>query len=223
MRCVRIWFSKTGLAKYTSHLDLNRCMTRAVRRAGIPLWYTEGFNPHPYLNFTSPLSLGTEGIKESMDIRIEGDMTNEEILSRLNNVMPEGIKVSDVSEPVNSTHDIAFAEYNIVLKFEHGEAERFVSSSLEALAGEELIVEKLGKKGRQKVMKQINLLPNIQSCSMGADGDDVKVHAVLSAGDKMNLNPTLLLNALFDKAGLKSELIYITREGLLTENLNAFE
>lgn len=221
MRCVRIWFSKTGLAKYTSHLDLNRCMTRAVRRAGIPLWYTEGFNPHPYLNFTSPLSLGTEGMRESMDIRIEGNMANEEILSRLQNVMPEGLKVFDVREAVNSTHDIAFAEYNIVLKFEQGEAESFVSASLEALSGEELIVEKLGKKGRQKVMKQINLLPNIQSCSVEQYGADVKIHAVLSAGDKMNLNPTLLLNALFDKAGVKSELVYITREGLLTEDLKS--
>ena len=51
MQCVRIWFRKTGRVKYVSHLDIMRCMTRAVRRAQIPLWYTEGFNPHPYLNF----------------------------------------------------------------------------------------------------------------------------------------------------------------------------
>ena len=47
MKSVRIWFEKRGLAIYTSHLDMNRCLTRAVRRANIPLWYTEGFNPHP--------------------------------------------------------------------------------------------------------------------------------------------------------------------------------
>ncbi|MBQ9964192.1 MAG: DUF2344 domain-containing protein, partial [Clostridia bacterium] len=58
---MRITFSKTGSARYISHLDLNRTMTRAVRRAGLPIWYTEGFNRHPYLTFAAPLSLGYEG------------------------------------------------------------------------------------------------------------------------------------------------------------------
>ena len=71
MKNVRILFSKTGRAKYVSHLDLVRAMTRAVRRANIPLWYTEGFNRHPYLTFASPLSLGYEGLRESVDIRME--------------------------------------------------------------------------------------------------------------------------------------------------------
>ena len=44
MRCVRIWFAKEGKVKYISHLDVMRCMSRAVRRARLPLWYTEGFS-----------------------------------------------------------------------------------------------------------------------------------------------------------------------------------
>lgn len=51
MREVRLRFSKTGRLKYISHLDINRVMSRALKRAGIPLWYTEGFNPHPYMSF----------------------------------------------------------------------------------------------------------------------------------------------------------------------------
>ncbi len=69
MKSVRIWFEKRGLAIYTSHLDMNRCLTRAVRRANIPLWYTEGFNPHPYITFLLPLPLGQEGRREPLDIR----------------------------------------------------------------------------------------------------------------------------------------------------------
>lgn len=222
MRCVRVWFSKTGLSKYISHLDLNRCMTRAVRRAGIPLWYTEGFNPHPYLNFSLPLSLGAEGLNESMDIRIEGEMENGEILKKLKEVMPDGIDVFDVTDPENTPHDIAFAEYAITLQF-CGEADKFLQSSLEALSGKELIVEKPGKSGRKKVMKQVDLLPNIQSCQMEKVGDDVKIHTVLPAGDKMNLNPTLLTEALFKVSGITAELIYITRERLLTEQMTSFK
>ena len=67
---VRVWFSKTGTARYISHLDLNRCMSRAFHKAKLPLWYTEGFNPHVFLTFAAPLSLGFEGRHESMDIRL---------------------------------------------------------------------------------------------------------------------------------------------------------
>ena len=56
---VRLWLSKQGRIKYVSHLDMFRLMQRAVRRAEIPLWYTEGFNPHPYISFLLALSLGT--------------------------------------------------------------------------------------------------------------------------------------------------------------------
>ena len=68
MKPVRILLKKTGLAIYISHLDMNRCLSRAVIRAKIPLWYTEGFNPKPYLNFLCPLALGQEGLAEPLDL-----------------------------------------------------------------------------------------------------------------------------------------------------------
>ena len=64
MREVRLRFSKTGRLKYISHLDINRAMSRALKRAQIPLWYTEGFNPHPYMSFSLPLSLAKALIYE---------------------------------------------------------------------------------------------------------------------------------------------------------------
>ena len=56
MQPIRIFFKKEGRAKYISHLDLNRVMQRALRRACIPVWRTRGFNPHPYIAFGLPLS-----------------------------------------------------------------------------------------------------------------------------------------------------------------------
>ena len=64
---VRLTLSKQGRIKYVSHLDMFRLMQRAVRRADIPLWYTEGFNPHPYISFLLALSLGVEGILLDVD------------------------------------------------------------------------------------------------------------------------------------------------------------
>ena len=78
--------------KYISHLDVMRCMSRAVRRARLPLWYTEGFNPHPYMMFALPLSLGFSSQCESMDIRIEGEMTDADIAGRMRDVMPASLR-----------------------------------------------------------------------------------------------------------------------------------
>ena len=62
MNTVRIWFTKTGEASYISLLDLQRVMGRALKRSGLPVWYTLGFNPHIYMTFTCPLSLGQESL-----------------------------------------------------------------------------------------------------------------------------------------------------------------
>lgn len=80
-RTIRLVFSKTGRARYMSHLDLNRAMIRALRRAKLPVWYTEGFNRHPYVTFAAPLSLGYEGLHETMDLRLEEDVPMEELVS----------------------------------------------------------------------------------------------------------------------------------------------
>ena len=100
MKSVRIWYRKEGAAKYMSHLDLVRVMGRVFHRAGIPLWYTEGFNPHPFMTFALPLSLGTVGLRETMDIKLEDEISREAILEKMNPCMPDGITVFDVTAPV---------------------------------------------------------------------------------------------------------------------------
>ena len=110
---VRLWLSKQGRIKYVSHLDMFRLMQRAVRRAEIPLWYTEGFNPHPYISFLLALSLGTEGLREPVDIRIVDEMTTDEIKNRLNAAMPEGLCIEAVTTPVMKPSEIAFGSYRV--------------------------------------------------------------------------------------------------------------
>ena len=58
MQSVRMVFAKEGRAVFISHLDLLRCVSRAFGRANLPVRYTQGFNPQPYLVFSPPLSLG---------------------------------------------------------------------------------------------------------------------------------------------------------------------
>ena len=112
-RTVRVTFRKLGRARYISHLDLNRTMTRAVRRAGLPIWYTEGFNRHPYVTFASPLSLGFEGERETMDIRLETEMDLTDLATRLNAVMPEGLEVMGAAWAVKKAGEVDRASYRI--------------------------------------------------------------------------------------------------------------
>jgi len=100
MRSVRIWFTKKDTAKYISHLDLTRCLIRAFRRTDIPLWYTEGFNPHPHLVFGLSLPLGVEGEREILDIRLDDESyNNERVISELNRVTVPGIEFLKIAEP----------------------------------------------------------------------------------------------------------------------------
>ncbi len=219
MRCVRIWFAKTGRAKYISHLDLMRCMTRAVRRAKIPLWYTEGFNPHPYLNFLLPLSLGVEGLNEPLDIRIEGDIDNEEIKLRLNDVLPEGIHVTRVTDPYLKAGDIAFAEYEIVFEKSENAAEKLEK----AMTSGELVCEKTGKVKGRKCVKQVNVSENIKKYSICENDDNVKVNVILPGGNEKNVNPLHLVSAL--RGYLNEDLVTINmqRVKLLDAHLLNYE
>ena len=115
MRTVRIWFRKIGTTRFISHLDLTRCMSRAIHRAKIPLWYTQGFNPRALLTFALPLSLGVAGERESVDIKLEDDnLSNEELLERLNAAMPDDLPVFAVTDPVMKPGKIAYASFVMI-------------------------------------------------------------------------------------------------------------
>lgn len=223
MRSVRLNFSKTGRAIYISHLDVNRMMTRAVRRAKLPMWYTEGFNPHPYITFALPLSLGQSSDCEFMDIRIEGDITDKEIMDSLNCVLPDGIKIIGIDEPVHDAKEIEKAMYFVKTIFaSDSDAELFCTKAEELVHGDELIAEKLGKKGHRKVMKQINLIDYIYDVKFTCTGNAVNMQTVLAAGNTNNLNPSLLIETIENCVGIDHAQLYIVRKKIITKNNEVF-
>lgn len=223
MHSVRIWFSKTGREKYISHLDLYRSFLKAVRRAKIPLWYTEGFNTHPYITFALPLSIMLESEKDAVDIRIEGEMTNEEVKEKLSAVMTPGIKILDVCLPFNNAKEIMYAEYSVEAEFEDEQtAQSFYYSASEALKQGELFAEKSGKKGRKKVIKQVNIIPMIFKKDMEIENNKVCCDFILSAGNEKNLNPTLLMDVLSKEFDIHPVSEKITRKKLLIKDFEEF-
>lgn len=219
MRCVRVWFNKTGAIRYISHLDLMRTMTRAIRRSGIPLWYTEGFNPHPYMTFALPLSLGMESVCESMDIRIEGDVTNDDLFVSLRDAMPDGITVTAVKDPVTDPKYIALAAFDVT--FHDVPDPAALADTVETLlSGEHLIVQKIGKKGHKKVVKDVDLLEHLKAYRVRREGDVLHLDLVLPAGSVTNVNPALLC----DEIMKHSDGYYvILRTKLLTADGKTFE
>lgn len=223
MRSVRLNFSKTGRAIYISHLDVNRMMTRAVRRAQLPMWYTEGFNPHPYIAFALPLSLGQSSDCEYMDIRIEGDMTDTEIMARLNETLPEGLKILSVGAPIHDAKEIEKAQYFVKIVFATSEeASVFCNKADELMKSTELMAEKPGKKGHRKIMKQVNLIDMIFDAKITSADNIVNLQCVLAAGNTHNLNPSLLVETIENCVSLKHAQLHIVRKKLITKNNEIF-
>ncbi len=185
---VRVRFTKTGRAKYISHLDLMRTMTRVLRRAGIPLWYTEGFSKHPYITFAAPLSLGYEGLCEYMDFRLEEAMPMDEIVSRLNENMPEGITVIGAAPAVMKVGKIAASRWQIRLDASAHDAVKRV------LEQESIEVQKRTKK---KTFKTIDIKPAIREAELSCDGDFCTLLVTLPTGSDQAVNPSLMLTAVF--------------------------
>ena len=98
---VNFSFSKQGLMRYISHLDLMRLFTRAMRRAELPLKMSEGFSPHPKLSLKRALKLGVESEHEEASIILRFPVTPEDFKDRLQKKLPEGISLKDVQGNFN--------------------------------------------------------------------------------------------------------------------------
>ena len=214
---LRATFKKTGRAKYISHLDLNRCMLRIFRRSKLPVWYTEGFNPHPYYSFALALSLGFESDCEIMDFNITDDnMPLSVIKDRLNEVMPEGMGIVDIAPQKNKITVIAKAEYEFDLKAD--DVQGVYDAVEKLLAADEILIEKKTKKG----IKTVDLKPDTEMVSLEKAEGAVHMAMRLPAGTKTNYNPTLFVEALRKSCEIPFEMANIRRTGILCENNEKF-
>lgn len=213
---LRAVFEKCGRAKYISHLDLNRCMLRVFRRSKLPIWYTEGFNPHPYFSFALALSLGFESNCEILDFNITEDLPFDVVKDRLNAVMPEGMRIVSVSEQKKKITEIAKAEYNIVLQSDDSAS---AAQDIKMLMDQkEILIEKKTKKG----VKEVDLKPSVELLDVKINGDNLMINMRLPAGTQTNYNPTLFLDALKKAYNTSFEIKKVMRTAIICENNEIF-
>ena len=218
MKNVRIWFKKDFECRYISHLDLNRTMLRALHKSKIPIWHTEGFNPHPFATFPLPLSLGFRGVNECMDVRLEDDNYSfEEISKKLNACLPRGIRVFNVTEAVMKAGKVAFASFTIHLSLDNKPSGLICQQLNDLLEQDSILIEKKSKKG----MKTVDIKPGIKSYSVTEKFDSACLEIVLSAGSSDNVNPNLLISALEQKTGAEYN-VDVTRNDLYNSDMEPF-
>ena len=201
-KTLRIKFRKVGSLQYISHLDLQRTFARVLMRADIPMWYTQGFNPHAKVIFGLPLSVGTESECEMIDLRLDRDISPEELRRRLNDELTDEMRVEEVYEPTTKFADIGWAKYEMNLKFAGADEEK--AKELQKLfETSPLNMIKKTKSGE----KEIDLIPMIKSIRVTYNPDragQIHISTVLSASGSEYLNPEMLINAAKREIGILS-------------------
>lgn len=221
MREIRLRFSKTGQAKYISHLDTNRVFSRAFARAKLNLWFTQGFNPHPYMSFSLPLSLGVESLCENVDIRILDDISNDEVKKRVNEALPLGIRILDVYDDFMDCHEIVYSDY--VYKFEFLDNEKALEKIKEVLQSDTIMAQKKGKQGKRRVLKETDIKQFIEKYSISIRDNQIVLNIRLLAGPDKNLNPSLLFDTIIRIIDMDYEWKSIGRINLLTKDFKEYK
>lgn len=158
MERFRVCFAKSGMLKYISHLDLQRTFLRALRRAKIPLAYSQGFSPQPRVVFAAPLGIGIEGINEYLDLFLIRRLQMGLLEKRINRQLPTGLIVKDIctiglEEPAISAL-VGAALYRARFEMDPGPLQE---KTYNLLSAEQLPKERQNKKGK----KQVDIRPFI--------------------------------------------------------------
>lgn len=190
---LRALFEKKGNAVWISHLDLMRLFQRAFKRAGLHLKHTQGFNPRPSVSIALPLSVGVASRCELLDFEIEDEgVTCEEIVSRLNTALIDGVRVLQVYEDGRKQKEIALLRCYVDLHYQK-QVPAEAKAALEALfTRETLIVQKHSKNG----VADQDIIPLVKNLELEeAEGNILRIHTTICCQNPA-LNPAQLVAAI---------------------------
>ncbi len=205
-------FQKKEDVKFISHLDMQRLFQRALRRAKLPCAYSQGFNPHLLISFACALPVGVCSDAEYVEVQLEKFVHPDECTIRLNEVLPDGVKILKSIEPdevyPNVGSVIIAAEYTLTPE----NSENYADKLNGLLKKDTIEIEKKTKKG----MAVVNVRPMIHRLSM-VDG---LIKATLSCSNTENLRADKLQEIL-ESEGIK--IANVSRNSLFILNGNKIE
>lgn len=217
---VRMKFIKIGPVKFIGHLDIMRFFQKAIRRAGLDVEYSQGFNPHQVMSFASPLGVGLTSEGEYLDVSFHSLEDKQVVMKKLNDAMNEYIQVTGMvvlkDRARNAMASVAAADYLVSVRdgYEFMNRNEFQEKFTRFMAQENITILKKSKKSE----KETDIKPFIYCHAFaetefykGTTGkavlaevydNGVKVYLKLSSGSVNNIKPELVMEAFCDYAGL---------------------
>ena len=215
MRIVAV-FEKSERIRHIGHLDIQRAVQRGLRRSGLPVAYSNGFNPHILITFASALSTGACGKRELMDVKMAESVTEAEFLEKMNGAMPPELRVLEAHAVDDHfpalMASVRAAGYDLLIR-DADAGRRLMNAIPEMMAEEQIPAVRKTKTG----MRECDIKPLI----LGLRGEDNHIYATLTLTEKEACKPIMLLSALGRTAGLPEEQevrVLVTRLALYGED-----
>ncbi|MEF2879960.1 MAG: TIGR03936 family radical SAM-associated protein [Blautia sp.] len=191
---VRIKFAKEGAMKFIGHLDIMRYFQKAVKRAGLDAAYSEGFSPHMIMSFAAPLGVGITSRGEYFDLELQTPVPSKEAVTRLNQVMVEGMEVLSVRQVPEGKAGkamslVAAADYLVSFREGMEPGENWKEKLEEFEKRDEILVLKKTKKNE----KEVDIRPFIYEIKM----EGQRIFLKLAAGSVKNTKPELVMEAFY--------------------------
>jgi len=209
---VRIKYSKLGDISYISHLDIIKLMERIVRRTGLKLSYSEGFNPHPKTAFSPALQLGVQSHCEYLDMEFDEDVEEDLLIQKLNEKTVEGINFIEakiLTDKVDSlVAFITHSRYEIAVDEEdENKISKIISAINKINNTNEMLLTKKTKKGN---IKEYNVKEYIGTIDFERKSDGLSIFVDICSGSVKSINPKKiieLVESLEDLSGIEYDLI----------------
>lgn len=220
---VRIKFSKTGSMKFIGHLDVMRYFQKAIRRSGLDVSYSQGFNPHQLISFAAPLGVGLTSDGEYMDMQMESCLNSEEAMRRLNEAMNDEIRVKSFVEleegSKNAMSSVAAADYCVSLKDGYEFLDDYQQKFATFLSQEHIIMLKKTKKSEREMdikpfiyhvaFDEAEFAEKTGNCVEETVAEQYengkKIYMQITTGSVVNIKPELIMEAFCNFAGVPFE------------------
>ena len=194
----RLKFTKNGNVRFIGHLDLMSLFNMAIKRAELPIAYSEGFNPHQLISFALPLSLGYYSEGEYVDIALRTPLSCKAIVEALNKTMPVGLKILAAKKLENSEKSgaslVSACAYKVCLP---SSIQVSAETAEDFIKQESIIIEKKTKKN----LALTDIAPDIFSFSPKlTDRFAEEIDLCISAGANRSIRADSVMKALFEFA-----------------------
>jgi len=203
-------FEKGERIRHIGHLDIQRSVQRGLRRSGLPVAYSNGFNPHILITFASALSTGACGKREIMDVTMAEEVSEEEFMEKMNRAMPPEIKLKE-ARAIEQKHPalmacLCAAEYDLLIR-DSDTATKLIAAIPQILSKENVYALRKTKTS----LKECDIRPLIYTLN----GEGQHIFATLVLNEKEACKPGMLIEALSRQAGITGDIrMLVTRNAL---------